>query len=371
MLANNKQQNFQIAAIFFMLLIANTLAATNVVQTKTQLKKLDTKINLLQTTLNQSNNKRDVIHHELALIEKKYSLGVTRLSQQQTKISQTEEQIAKLQQTITESTNKLKQQQQLLATHIRARYLLGDSLLLKSLLNQDNPSTSSQVITRYQYLFKARQKAIIQVQETEKQLATAQTTLQQVLTQQQQLKKQLATEQLTLAANKRGRAAVMKVLTQTIQSKQQQLKEYQANKTNLARLLLTLQQQSKQKMPSIQFIHTKFPKPVAVSSTSIRIVNQGLLFVAREGLPVNAIYPGKVVFSDWLRGYGLLLILDHGRGLMSLYAHNQALFKQKGDRVDQGEQIATVGHSGGLSENGLYFEVRQYGKAISPRKWLS
>ena len=85
---------------------------------------------------------------------------------------------------------------------------------------------------------------------------------------------------------------------------------------------------------------------------------------------MNAVYSGKVVFSDWLKGYGLLLIIDHGQGFMTLYAHNQTLFKQKGDTVTQGIQIASVGHTGGLKQNGLYFEIRQYGKAIPPLKWL-
>lgn len=100
-------------------------------------------------------------------------------------------------------------------------------------------------------------------------------------------------------------------------------------------------------------------------------MNQGLIFFANEGMPVNAVSTGKVVFSDWLKGYGLLLIIDHGQGFMTLYAHNQSLFKQKGDNVQRGEQIATVGHSGGIKQNGLYFEIRQRGKAVPPLKWLT
>jgi septal ring factor EnvC (AmiA/AmiB activator) len=100
-------------------------------------------------------------------------------------------------------------------------------------------------------------------------------------------------------------------------------------------------------------------------------MNQGLIFFAHEGTPVSAVSSGKIVFSDWLKGYGLLLIIDHGRGFMTLYAHNESLFKQKGDQVKQGEQIATVGHTGGIKENGLYFEIRQRGKVIPPLRWLS
>jgi murein hydrolase activator len=100
-------------------------------------------------------------------------------------------------------------------------------------------------------------------------------------------------------------------------------------------------------------------------------MNQGITFFAAEGTPVYAVYSGKIVFSDWLNGYGLLLIIDHGQGFMTLYAHNQSLFKRKGSTVGTGEQIAAVGHSGGIKQNGLYFEVRKHGKTVSPREWLS
>ena len=115
----------------------------------------------------------------------------------------------------------------------------------------------------------------------------------------------------------------------------------------------------------------KLPLPVHVNRKKIDKLNQGLMFFSKEGSSVDSIYAGKVVFSDWLKGYGLLIIIDHGSGYLSLYAHNQSLFKQKGEVVEQGEQIATVGHSGGIKQNGLYFEIRHRGKTISPQQWLS
>ena len=99
-------------------------------------------------------------------------------------------------------------------------------------------------------------------------------------------------------------------------------------------------------------------------------MNQGVTFFADEGTVVNSVYPGKVVFSDWLKGYGLLLIIDHGQGFMTLYAHNQSLFKRTGQMVKQSEPIASVGHTGGIRQNGLYFEIRVKGKAVPPMTWL-
>ena len=85
---------------------------------------------------------------------------------------------------------------------------------------------------------------------------------------------------------------------------------------------------------------------------------------------MHAIYSGKVVFSEWLNGYGLIIIVDHGDGFMSLYANNQSLYKRKGETIVKGEQIASVGHSGGKRENGLYFELRHKGKPVSAKQWI-
>ncbi len=91
---------------------------------------------------------------------------------------------------------------------------------------------------------------------------------------------------------------------------------------------------------------------------------------ADAGAPVQAVHPGRVVFSDYLRGHGLVLIIDHGRGYLSLYAHNQVLLKEMGDWVREGETLARAGNSGGLDESALYFEIRHNGKPQDPRVWL-
>ena len=90
---------------------------------------------------------------------------------------------------------------------------------------------------------------------------------------------------------------------------------------------------------------------------------------APEGEPVHAVHYGRVVFSDWLRGFGLLLIINHGEGYMSLYGHNQVLYRETGEWVTAGETIATVGDTGGQNRSGLYFEIRVAGKTADPQLW--
>lgn len=98
--------------------------------------------------------------------------------------------------------------------------------------------------------------------------------------------------------------------------------------------------------------------------------SSGLLISGAAGEEVHAVADGRVAFANWLKGYGLLVIVDHGHGVMSLYANNDALLKNAGDVVRAGEALATVGSSGGQGRNALYFEIRQNGKAVDPRTWL-
>jgi septal ring factor EnvC (AmiA/AmiB activator) len=97
----------------------------------------------------------------------------------------------------------------------------------------------------------------------------------------------------------------------------------------------------------------------------------GILIAAPEGRAVHAVHRGRVAFADWLRGFGLLMIVDHGDGYMSLYGHNQHLLKEVGEWVEAGEAVASVGASGGRAESGLYFEIRHDGRPVDPVRWLA
>jgi septal ring factor EnvC (AmiA/AmiB activator) len=116
-------------------------------------------------------------------------------------------------------------------------------------------------------------------------------------------------------------------------------------------------------------LSNKFGSVRTASTEITESVWDGVLIAASEGAEIRAITRGKVVYSDWLRGYGLLIILDHGKGYMSLYAFNQSLYRQVDEWVDVGEVIASVGQSGGRSHSGLYFGIRNKGKPVDPLEW--
>jgi len=345
---------------------------TSVKDTKAQLEQLKDKMTALRQTLHDVHDKREKITEELASTEKEISNTVRQLAIIQQNIAEKQQQILVLKQLIETLNHQMATQRELLAKHLRSRYKIGEYQPIKWLLNQENPYAISRLFTYYHYVVKARQNTINQVTETQTRLTQNQEKLNQETQKQALLENQVKEHQEQLSQNKRYHAELMQSLDKDIQSKQQTMDEFQRNKNNLSQLINTLTQQglTTRHYPLIQ-MRRHLQKPVETSLANIEKINQGIIFYAPEGTPVQAVSPGKVVFCDWLKGYGLLLIIDHGAGYMTLYAHNQALFKNKGEFVDKGEKIAIVGHSGGINKTGLYFEVRHGGKAISPLQWLS
>ncbi|MBA2650688.1 MAG: peptidoglycan DD-metalloendopeptidase family protein [Tatlockia sp.] len=340
--------------------------------TQNKLKELDSQINKLKQTLNNAHDKRGMLDKELSGTEKQIGQGVQQLRNIQKEMDLKQQKINSLQLRYNELNKQLVAQQQLLREHLRTRYKIGEYQPLKWLLNQDDPYAINRLLTYHQYFVKSRQQIIDHIDSTKRSLSENQTTLKEELRSQLQLQNQLSRHQQDLEQNKHYHQAVLQSLNNDIQVKQETLSEFKRNKENLSKLLKNLVSESiiTAKQPFIQ-MRNKLPRPVHTTNQALQKMNQGVTFFAGEGTVVSAVYPGKVVFSDWLNGYGLLLILDHGQGYMTLYANNQVLFKQKGSTVQQGERIAAVGHSGGLKQNGLYFEVRHRGKAVSPFDWLS
>lgn len=347
--------------------------SATMVQAKDKLKRLDEQINQLKQALSHTQDKRGILNQELANTEKQIGSCIQKINSIERDIILKQQNIVTLQQRVTTLSRDLTKQQELLAQHARARYKMGEYRPVIIALNQNDLYKINRLLTFYQYLVQSRQDIIATIIQMQKSLAADQETLTQEIKRQQVLQGQLHTQQDNFEQSKKYHQIIIKSSNQEIQSQQHTLSEYEHDKANLSRLVQTLARESQRAVQPAQPFATmrhKLPLPVNVSRNAIQHTNQGISFLGHEGMPVTAVYPGRVVFSDWLKGYGLLLIIDHGQGFMTLYAHNQALFKQKGTQVIQGEQIATIGHSGGLKQNGLYFEVRQRGKAVPPLEWL-
>ncbi len=267
------------------------------------------------------------------------------------------------------------------AQELSAAYRLGREEPLKVLLNMENPEELGRTLKYYEHIVKARSKIIEDYQLTMLELASVEQSLldkQKTLTNK---RIQLRIIHQTLNIEKKQRSVLLNESKQQISSENDRLTKLNLERKQLESLILTLQKHVQNlSIPDNQpFIQRrgKLPWPVKGrighsfgSARGSTLKWHGWLLTAQEASDVMAIHHGRVVFSDYLRGQGLLVIIDHGDNYLSLYAHNQALLKELGDWVYPGEIIAKVGNTGGLERNALYFEIRRKGKAVDPKSWL-
>lgn len=354
------------------LLITPLVFAQTPQDTQQSIHRLDNQIHSLRQhmslSLTQKTQLKQAISHLDALIKN----NLSKLQQVQLDITQKQKNIRDLEKTTASLNTTLKEQQKQLSEHLRARYRTKDNPPLIWLIFNPHSDRTQQILTYYQYLIRAQQDNLKKLQETRQALQKQQQQLQDALTTLTALHDQYQQQQKQWLDHQNHRKELLAKLNQTIQTEANALTIFEKDREKLSKILRTLSQQSVTRTrQSMTRMKTQLPLPVAIDSDEdIQKANQGIILCSAEASPVHAVYPGKVVFRDWLNGYGYLMILDHGWGLMTLYGNNEGFTKQKGDIVLQGEQIARVGHSGHIQRSGLYFEVRRYGKAVPPLEWL-
>lgn len=276
-----------------------------------------------------------------------------------------------------------KQQQGSVARHLDAAYRLGQQNSLKLLLNQEDPSLLSRNLHYYGYFTRAQADQVGRYTATIQRIEALEPAIVAETEAISRSHAELVTKRNQLVSAQSERKRTLAKLERTIADTDAKLKSADEDRQHLERLLKEVARiASHMQLPPGNHPFSKLkgqlPWPtngkVLRNFGSPRVANkirwQGVLISAPEGNPVYAVHQGRVVFADYLRGQGLLLIIDHGAGFMSLYAHNQSLFKNLGDWVNAGEHVASVGQSGGQASSGLYFELRYKGEPTDPRPWL-
>ena len=322
------------------------------------------------------------------------------------------------------------EQQRLIAIQARSAYQNGREEYLKLLLNQQNPEKFARTLTYYDYLSQARLEQLRSFNETLRQLANVE---QDISLQQAQLLAQqgnLDAQRQELEKVRTERQQVLAKLNNDVKARDQKLQAREQDQADLSKVLKTIEEtlarqareaeearqkallaaQEAEKQRQREALAAKddapskpksIPGPLVSSSGETfggafsaargklpwpvngrllarfgetrggdsRTKWDGVMISASPGSQVRAVHGGRVVFADWLRGAGLLVILDHGNGYLSLYGHNQSLLKSAGDVVKAGEAISTVGNSGGQDSSGLYFAIRQQGRPSDPAQW--
>lgn len=302
-----------------------------------------------------------------------------------------------------------------LATLLRAAYTIGDDAALKLMLAQDRVADAGRLLVYHRYLQQQRSERIAtlqaemaeldgieaQIQDRRAALEAAQTEQRAQLAQVEADRQRRSEAMKGLESRFNDRSAREKALGSDARSLERVLTQLReaARRAEAERRAAAAAERARQAREARDSGTASTPRPAPrprpqvatapapqvgglgwpVSGSLLTAYggrlpdgrsSTGVLIGAPAGTPVKAVADGTVVFAEWMTGYGMLLIVDHGNGYMSLYAHNDALLKNAGDRVTRGETLASVGNSGGQGRSGLYFELRQGGKPVNPATWL-
>ena len=272
----------------------------------------------------------------------------------------------------------------ILYAQVRSEYLYGGQERLKLLLNQQKHTSVGRALVYYDYLNRARLHEIGQSREVLEAVREVQAEVAEEQERGRQTRVTLLSQKQQIAEEREKRKKVLERLQASVSDEQSRLASLEADKKQLEALIKELQAA----LISIPYIDQgqdflevkgKLAWPVVGKPSNRfgqlrnfshrKLYWQGVFIPSQSGNDVYSIFHGRVVFAEWMRGLGLLTIIDHGNGYMSLYGHNQGLYKQPGEWVHEGERIASVGNSGGNLRAGVYFEIRKHGKPVNPGNW--
>ncbi|KEQ19393.1 hypothetical protein GZ78_05400 [Endozoicomonas numazuensis] len=345
---------------------------------KDQLEAINGDIEHLRKLLEKLNKERSSAERQLQSTETEMSQLQNSIRKIEKELKQGKTEIKKLQSRQKALTAQKNKEKDRIANSVRSVYLASRDNRLKLLLNQENPEEVSRHLTYLKHLQKAQLEAI---ETFEKTLAEIEDNKQQQQVLNNRLEEQqtiLAQKQEQLIKSRSDRQQLISRINRQFQSNDRELDSLNQQKKQLEEVLAQLAAR-KPTNTQIQQSKGRLPWPVNgrvlygfnQQRADTRIRWQGILISAATGTQVAAIHDGTVIFSDWLRGYGQLIIVDHGNNYLSLYAHNQWLLKKEGETVLAGEALALSGQSGGQTEPGVYLEIRHNGKPQNPVPWLA
>lgn len=346
-----------------------------------ELAELRTRLEKLQSELSETRGDRDEARDRLRDTERRIGAGLRQLRQTEARVRHETTRLTNLERARARQRSDLETQRRELERLVRASHALGRQDTLRLVLSQDDPERLSRLLTYSRYVAAARvaraenlQQALARLDAVEADIRERRQTLAGLRAAQQ-------AEQQALEAARAERRTALARLDAEVRSRSREIERLKRDEVQLTRLLRglhdTLRDQPPPPGPPARAGKGQWPLPVdgrvVARYGQPRDVGElrwrGLFIAVPEGRPVRAPAHGRVVYADWLRGFGLLLVLDHGQGLMSLYGHNQSVYKGVGERVEPGETVAASGNTGGPPQPGVYFEVREHGEPRNPLDW--
>ncbi len=348
-----------------------------------ELEELRARIEQAREALESTRGRYDSVQRELRRVEHRIGEVTRALHDLEEEVAGQQRTLEALQLRRGELEAGLARHRDVLARQVRASYIMGRQEHVKILLNQGDPATVQRALVYYDYLNRSRAARIGEALDSLRELRAVEAEIRQRHASLRELHARQARQKERLEAGRAGRREVLAVLNRDIRTKGRRLKLMRRDEQELERVLRALDR-------VLSDIPLRPPVDQAFASrkgrlpwpAQGRLVHRygsrrhvgnlrwrGVMIGAPSGRRVRAISYGRVAFAEWLRGYGLLLIIDHGDGFMSLYGHNQSLYRDAGEWVEAGDVIASVGDSGGRQASGLYFEIRAQGKPVDPARW--
>jgi len=347
-----------------------------------ELEQLRDQIAAIQDRIAADREQRDTEMEALADIERELGQLSRQLRQTREDLDDNRDRLEEKQAREQELEAALSAEEQELSAQLRSAHRMGRRSRLRLLLNQDEPQRFARILAYHSYLTRSRVESIERVSENLRSLSAVQRDIEE---RQQELERLEASQARDLERQEAAqveRAEAVEKLEKRITERRSELEDLEISAAELEHLLEELATvladiPPEMESPPFAELRGQLDMPVdgrvAASFGDRRggdLDWNGWLIRASAGEDVKAVGHGRVVFSDWLRGYGLVLIIDHGDDFLSLYAHNDSLLNDVGDWVRTGQSIATVGNSGGEEQAGLYFELRRGGRPVDPANWL-
>ncbi|MHA2729114.1 murein hydrolase activator EnvC family protein [Vibrio campbellii] len=372
-----RKQNHPVlrSAILLTCALSATYSLTSSAASQQELKGVSSEINRQKKSLTSQEKQLNDLQKSL----KNQELGISKLEreikQTKTDLAQADQNINKLEEKIALQEAQRQAQEEELKQLLQTYYVTERAKANGHLLNEG--VEEDRISQYFQHLAKARAKVIDAITQTTQELAHNKNQLELEKAQIETLLKQQSEKRSSLASTQSQRKGTLNKIQKSIKDDKRYLAELQRNETRLKAEIAKAAKRNAVPMDGIAKQRGKLPWPLKgrvlhnFGTKQTGQVNwKGMVLSASYGQQVKAVYPGTVVFAEYLRGYGLVVLLDHGKGDMTLYGYNQALTKKEGDKVTAGEVIALAGDTGGQDRASLYFEIRRNSEAQNPKSWL-
>lgn len=357
-------------------------AAPTLKKNSSKLQLIVKKISSLKNNLFSIKHKRHRMRNNLKNIEVKIGALAKKINHNKKQIIKKHQRLKKIKRQQQKYQQQLAVQKKLLAKQVYASYILGRQPYIKIILNQEDPTKLSRYLYYYAQFNQARLEIIHKVERLAQNINSTAKNIKSKTHALQTMQHNYKQHRITFLQEKNNRQKLLAKTTKELKNKNQQLNKLLTDKKRLSNIIEELKNEyTYGYIPGMSFTqmrsklhwpinHGKLTQTYGQSLLHGRMHATGITLQAKIGTKIHTVFSGKVIFADWLHGFGLLTIIQHGKNYMTLYGHNQSLYVKRGDTVKTGQVIATVGNSGGLQTSSLYFEIRHNVQPINPLKWL-